>query len=118
MHILNPKIPMCTTYLPYTYVQQVLEYRDKGVQKFQKIPIIEFSGSLINLINLVYRDFPGKIPVFEFFWENPGKSRYSRLIVTIKKIPVLRGSRYTNSRYTRTHCISNHSSKIRGLRST
>ena len=27
-------------------VQQVLDYRDKGVQKFQKIPIIEFSGSL------------------------------------------------------------------------
>ena len=27
-------------------VQGVLDYRDKGVQKFQKIPIIEFSGSL------------------------------------------------------------------------
>ena len=27
-------------------LQQVLEYRDKGVQKFQKIPIFEFSGSL------------------------------------------------------------------------
>ena len=27
-------------------LQQVLEYQDKGVQKLQKIPIIEFSGSL------------------------------------------------------------------------
>ena len=27
--------------------------------------------SLINLINLEYRDFPGKITVFEFFRENP-----------------------------------------------
>ena len=66
-------------------VQQVLEYRDKCVKKFQKIPIIEFSGSLINLINLEYRDFPGKITVFEFSQENPGKFRYSRLIVTIKR---------------------------------
>ena len=55
----------------YLGIQWVLVYRDDWVQKFQKIPIIEFSGSLINLINLIYRDFPGKIPVFEFFWENP-----------------------------------------------
>ena len=66
--------------MKWKWLQWVLVYRDDWVQKFQKIPIIEFSGSLINLINLVYRDFPGKIPVFEFFWENPGKSRYSRLI--------------------------------------
>ena len=52
-----------------TVIQQVLEYREKCVKKFQKIPIIEFSSSLINLINLVYRDFPGKMPVFKFFWE-------------------------------------------------
>ena len=52
----------------YVVVQEILVYRDKCVKKFQKILIIEFSGSLINL---VYRDFPGKITVFKFFWENP-----------------------------------------------
>ena len=35
-----------STFSYYNIVQQVLEYRDKGVQKFQKIPIFEFSGSL------------------------------------------------------------------------
>ena len=52
-------------------LQWVLVYWDDWVQKFQKIPIIEFSGSLINLINLVYQDFPGKIQIPLFFWENP-----------------------------------------------
>ena len=49
-------------------IQWVLVYRDKCVKKFQKIPIFDHLG--INLINLEYWDFPGKITVFEFFREN------------------------------------------------
>ena len=83
-------------------LQQVLEYWDKGVQKFQKIPIFEFSGSLQRaLINIEYLDFPRKIPVIVFFL---GKSEYSKLIITMKKIPVLQ-----ESRYSRTCCIEKFS---------